>query len=342
MSGIFCWGIIILGIAVAVIIWKSLEDFRNNLFFAVGIAMGVPIHIVVWIIRKIWPVPESVLANWRVLGKCDDGLRISIGTLIYTACPYIVYYLRYGRNIPGTLPNILVLMLMLGLGFFAGGLFAGSLSKFWHPMGRHQAIYNWFGIQDTDSEEELNRKRLTRQLWEKVKDTNVPQLLRALIEGKGDFDGIVKELADYPDRETVVELLALNLENTDLMDPTISLSVAHIWGDALVAMGKDAVERLIACLDHENWWVRIAAISALGRIGDRRAIQPFIKILQEAPYGRTASIVADYLALIAEPDPEVINVLKETLERKETWPAPFAEAALDRWKQKAREVGEDK
>ena len=187
------------------------------------------------------------------------------------------------------------------------------------------------------------QQRLAKQLWEKVKDTNVPQLLRALINthplfggGKGDFAQIVKELADYPDRETVVELLALNLENTDLMDPTISLDVAHTWGDALVAMGEDAVERLIACLDHENFWVRIVAVSTLRRIGDRRAVQPLIKILQESPSGRVASLVADALGQIAGPDSDVINALTKTVEEGDSMSRPSAKAALNQLSSKHR------
>ena len=52
--------------------------------------------------------------------------------------------------------------------------------------------------------------------------------------------------------------------------------------DALVEIGKPAVESLVSALESTNKEVQISAARVLGRIGDTRAIQPLIELLTES------------------------------------------------------------
>lgn len=51
--------------------------------------------------------------------------------------------------------------------------------------------------------------------------------------------------------------------------------------EALVEIGEPAVEPLIQALNNESWVVREAATEALGKIGDERAVEPLIKVLDD-------------------------------------------------------------
>jgi len=52
--------------------------------------------------------------------------------------------------------------------------------------------------------------------------------------------------------------------------------------DALVEIGKPAVESLVSALESMNKEVQISAARVLGKIGDARAIQPLIELLTES------------------------------------------------------------
>ncbi len=51
---------------------------------------------------------------------------------------------------------------------------------------------------------------------------------------------------------------------------------------------------MIACLQHDEYsWVREKAATALGKLGDRQAIDPLIAALaEESPNNRTAALTA--------------------------------------------------
>ncbi len=51
--------------------------------------------------------------------------------------------------------------------------------------------------------------------------------------------------------------------------------------EALIRIGKPAVEALIYALKHKNWQVRREAVNALGDIKDPRVIQPLIGMLND-------------------------------------------------------------
>lgn len=52
--------------------------------------------------------------------------------------------------------------------------------------------------------------------------------------------------------------------------------------DRLVTIGKPAVEPLIIALDDENYDVKAAAVQALGKIGDVRALEPLVASLRKS------------------------------------------------------------
>ena len=54
---------------------------------------------------------------------------------------------------------------------------------------------------------------------------------------------------------------------------------SQLASDTLVQIGKPAVQALIACLDDRYWHARQIAAETLGKIGDRRAVQPLIRVL---------------------------------------------------------------
>ncbi|MGH2395680.1 MAG: HEAT repeat domain-containing protein, partial [bacterium] len=108
----------------------------------------------------------------------------------------------------------------------------------------------------------------------------------------------------------------------------------------LVEMGTKAIDPLLDVLKDENQYVRVTAISVLGRIGDKRVVQPLVNLLlddarmQEAvvttiarleerrviePSGHAAdreiTLPRDVIeALLARPRDEVTAQLKEALE----------------------------
>jgi hypothetical protein len=51
--------------------------------------------------------------------------------------------------------------------------------------------------------------------------------------------------------------------------------------DAIISIGKEAVEPLIMALKDENICIRGNAAYALGKIGDERAIEPLIQLLKD-------------------------------------------------------------
>jgi hypothetical protein len=76
-------------------------------------------------------------------------------------------------------------------------------------------------------------------------------------------------------------LLALAGYNPTDLDTRISYYSASLDIDALAALGAPAVEALIACTSGGHLNNRVRAAEALGKIGDRRAIDPLIKIVPD-------------------------------------------------------------
>mgnify|MGYP003881496055 CR=1 FL=1 len=67
----------------------------------------------------------------------------------------------------------------------------------------------------------------------------------------------------------------------DLFSGYVSTTPAEEAAEALVKIGKPAVEPLITALKDENRYVQTMAAEALGKIGDQRAVEPLITALKD-------------------------------------------------------------
>lgn len=73
-----------------------------------------------------------------------------------------------------------------------------------------------------------------------------------------------------------------------------------------------ALDPLIACLDDEYWNVKASAASALGNLGDKRAIKPLIRTLGENEYGYARLAAASALSKLGEK--KWVNIVKGEIE----------------------------
>ena len=99
--------------------------------------------------------------------------------------------------------------------------------------------------------------------------------------------------------KTLAELNEL-LEMSTIDSPVIEILINELRGDqeevqsgsilagglilALIEIGESAVNALIEGLEHRNILVRAGAATALGEIGDKRAVMPLIKALEDEDY----------------------------------------------------------
>lgn len=116
---------------------------------------------------------------------------------------------------------------------------------------------------------EINDPQAVDMLEEALKDSNPNRLINpypyaAQALGKiGSPDAV---------RALVAALNDINLKNWWLSgEATVSL----------VKTGKNGVLPLINVLKHEKWWVKMVAAQALGEIGDSRAAEPLLEVLDD-------------------------------------------------------------
>ncbi len=93
--------------------------------------------------------------------------------------------------------------------------------------------------------------------------------------------------------------------------------------DALVELGKPAVESLIACLKDQDRHVRGLSANALGTLGDARAVAQFLLAdVRSGSRGKIESAVSDFIGMGEEESvPELIHILNEkgNIELAETY-----------------------
>ncbi len=79
------------------------------------------------------------------------------------------------------------------------------------------------------------------------------------------------------------------IQNPEAIDTLILLlqdkvpAVREEAGRAIQAMGELSVPKLLACLEHENWKVRLRAVEALALLRPEEAVAPLIKLVAEDP-----------------------------------------------------------
>lgn len=101
--------------------------------------------------------------------------------------------------------------------------------------------------------------------------------------------------------------------------------------DALAKIGEPTVEPLIKALDDNDFWMRAAAVGALGKIGDERAVEPLMKALNEwydkyEKYENGCHLVAKALGAIGDEravEP-LIEILDECSDEGVRWHAATA------------------
>jgi len=92
--------------------------------------------------------------------------------------------------------------------------------------------------------------------------------------------------------------------------------MSSVWSQAdaqkkIVEMGDRAVIGLMNALSNEDWYVRSFAVKRLGKIGDKRAVRPLIKALQDKD-ARVGIFAGDALVAIGSPAIEPLRaVLKD-------------------------------
>ena len=105
-----------------------------------------------------------------------------------------------------------------------------------------------------------------------------PNVVR--MKAKGDIQGLVKALSykDMNVQKAATKALVAMLEAYRLGD----WKVKDATLEALVKLGKPAVELLVAVLNGPGWYVRSDVATALGQIGDPRAVGPLIGALGDS------------------------------------------------------------
>lgn len=120
--------------------------------------------------------------------------------------------------------------------------------------------------------------------------------------------------------------------------------LSQLASDTLVQIGKPSVDVLITCLDDRLWHARQKAAETLGKIGDLRAVQPLIHVLEQRSYtdtGRRFSIdwnefvySAAIEALAKLGDDRALDLLTQLSEDSSANIRQGAAQALSKWKHK--------
>lgn len=98
---------------------------------------------------------------------------------------------------------------------------------------------------------------------------------------------------------------------------------------ALSKMGDPATTPLIELLEDPEWRVRGAAAWALGRIGNKRAVEPLIKSLLEDESGFVRSGAANALGAIG--DERAVEPLKKATKDESSYVRKVSDKYLKKW-----------
>lgn len=112
------------------------------------------------------------------------------------------------------------------------------------------------------------------ELLEEIGSPAVEQLIEALSSGEKNIRiGSAKALGEIKDPRAITPLIETLKDDNKWVRREAS--------GALSKMGESAVDPLLGILDDADWKVRGAAAWALGSIGDKRAIEPLKKALDD-------------------------------------------------------------
>lgn len=137
--------------------------------------------------------------------------------------------------------------------------------------GSHSLLTLREFLQDQDAD---IRWWATRALAEIHTPESTPLLLQALRDSEPEVQQCAAlALRRQPNSDAITKLIqALNAPDRLL---------ARLAGDALIAIGEDAVPALIEVIENNPQSARLEAVRALSAIGDARAIPILIKVLDQ-------------------------------------------------------------
>jgi HEAT repeat protein len=128
-------------------------------------------------------------------------------------------------------------------------------------------------VRDLDSPDYKIRRNAARDLGKSGDMRAVPLLTRMLADKTISVKtSAVKALGRLHDSRAIQTLIGM-----------LADSHCHVHRpahEALRSFGIEAVPALCAALDNENWYVVLAACTLLGEIGDPRAVDPVIRIME--------------------------------------------------------------
>lgn len=176
-------------------------------------------------------------------------------------------------------------------------------------------------IEILGDEDELVRIQASESL-ENIGEPAVEPLIAAL-------DNPDKNIRRYSARvlgeigdERAIEPLILNLSD-------VNKWVRRETSGALSKMGDPATDPLIELLEDSDWKVRGAAAWALGRIGNKKAVEPLIKSLLEDENGFVRSGAANALGNLE--DERAVKPLQKATSDKSSYVRKVSEKFLKKW-----------
>lgn len=156
-------------------------------------------------------------------------------------------------------------------------------------------------------------------------------LIKALDRGDGVARSAARELGRLSDPRTIKPLVAL----------LKSLEAGQSAAEALVRFGAKAVDPLLAALKEPDAGARRLAATALGTIGDKRAVEPLSYVMQSDDEYSVRTAAAKALGELK--DPRALWVIVGTLKLRDE-STPERQAALEELRQAAsiawRKIGD--
>jgi HEAT repeat protein len=186
---------------------------------------------------------------------------------------------------------------------------------------------------------EMGDERCVQPLVRAVHDGDW-QVREAAVEALGMIgspavEPLLRQLRDWDVRKAVIRALG-KIKDERVLEPLVGQLRSDEFGEdateALVELGKPAVERLIAALKDKDEAIRKQAVIVLGRIQDTGAIDPLIKMLADPDWFTRLAAAA---ALEKIGDDRGREAIKPLLKDPDLVVKMRAERILAGWKKRA-------
>ncbi|MCK5226703.1 MAG: HEAT repeat domain-containing protein [Desulfobulbaceae bacterium] len=152
-------------------------------------------------------------------------------------------------------------------------------------------------------DDDVNVRRSSIEVLRNLKD---PKVTSALIKAIKDSDWWVRQIAT----DTLTELEDDNISRSFIRmcadkDENIRRCAVEFFNNMTTPLAFDA---LIGLLHDPDWWVRAKAATALGRLGDKRAVPPLLEMAKDGEINRVIPKV-----LVAIDETEAVGYLRRFL-----------------------------